>query len=130
MENKHNSHKLLGRVQVYTIWVNGRAIEDTDQHFAIDCDLGIIRDWTDRLSWIVSLYSTVEAKRGDGEYGSYTDIFEDYHVALYSIDIDVADFEAMFDLDFDLKCDEVQDMIPYYVDYDFNVVAERIAKFN
>lgn len=36
----------------------------------------------------------------------------------------------MFDLDFNLEDERVQKMIPYYADYDFNTVAERIAQFD
>jgi hypothetical protein len=44
-------------------------------------------------------------------------------------DIDVEKFEQEYEMEFDLSSDEVQEAIPYYDDYKFTCVAERIAKF-
>ena len=30
---------ISGHIQVYNIWVNGRDINDTNQHFPIDCNV-------------------------------------------------------------------------------------------
>lgn len=117
-----------GHIQVYAIWVNGRDIEDEDQHFPIDSNVDLDFEWISDFKTAANSYLSCEAKE-ENENGFYCDIYKDYHVALYSIDINVEEFENMFDLDFDIENDDVQESIPYYVDYDFNTVAEKIKEF-
>ena len=114
-----------GHVQVYSIWINGREKGNTDNHFPIDSDVTFQREWSMDLSTSVALYKHILPEIGEDERES----FQDYHVALYSIDINVENFENMFEMKFDIEDDNVQEMIPYYVDYDFNTVAERIGNF-
>ena len=120
---------IKGHIQVFSIWVNGRDINDTDQHFPIDCNVNT-HEWRFGLKQVVNDFYKVKVKDADGEHGFYSEIFKDFHVALCSIDINIKDFENRFDLDFDIEDENVQEMIPYYVDYDLNVVAERIGKFS
>ena len=115
-----------GHIQVYNVWVNGRDMFDKNQHFPIDSN--VEREWHTDFKLASSDFLNAVANE-ESEHGMYCEIFKDYHVCLYSIDINVKDFENMFDLNFDLNDDRVQEMIPYYVDYNLNVVAERIAKF-
>lgn len=98
-----------------------------NQHFPIDSNVQNV--WHNNLELAVDNYLHCIVSNG-GEFGLHSDIYQDYHVCLYSIDINVKEFENKFDLDFDLEDDNVQEMIPYYVDYDFNVVAERVDVFN
>ena len=110
-------------IQVYSIWVNGRLKEDTGQHFPLDTTLDPSREWGADLSKAVKDYYNVKPTEAD------TDNFQDYTVILFSIDIDVNKFAEMFAITFDIDSEDTQEMIPYYVDYDFNVVAERIELF-
>ncbi len=114
-----------GHIQVYSIWINGREKGNTDNHYPIDSDIHFPREWSTDLRKSVSLYSVILPNIEEDD----KEIYEDYHVALYSIDINVNDFESMFDMKFDIEDDNVQGMIPHYVDYDFNTVAERTGTF-
>lgn len=117
-----------GHIQVYNVWVNGRDIEDVNMHYPIDCNIENYNNWHCDLKKATRDYFEANVKDVCND-GLNSDIYQDYHVALYSIDINVKDFENMFDLDFNMDDDNVQEMIPYYVNYDFNVVAERIDNF-
>ena len=119
MKSKYN------HIQVYNVWINGRVKNDVDQHFPIDSTHE--RNWHSDFKQASTDYLSAQAV--NVEDNSYKDIFQDYYVCLYSIDIDINKFQNMFDLNFDLDNEDVQEMIPYYVDYDLNVVAERIAQF-
>jgi hypothetical protein len=110
-------------IQVYSIWINGRLKEDTGQHFPLDNTLDNSREWNADLTQAVTDYYNVKPTEAD------TDNFQDYHVALFSIDIDVNKFAEMFAITFDIDSEDTQEMIPYYVDYDFNVVSERVGQF-
>lgn len=127
--------KVEEHVIIYSIWVNGRLFEDTNQHFPIfpkDKKI-IVNDWHDNFKKACSDYHKIKIADdyiADGAVSYNTEIFLDYHVCLYSIDVDVKEFEEMFDIKFDLKNDNVHEAIPHYVNYNFNVVAERIADFN
>lgn len=118
-----------GHIQVYTVWVNGRDIDDVNQHFPVNCNIENYGNWHCNIKQAVNDYYDVEVYDIEGDEGLYSDIYQDIHIALYSIDINVKDFESKFDLNFDLDDVNTQEMIPYYVDYDFNVVAERIDIF-
>ena len=118
-----------GHIQVYNIWVNGRDIEDNNQHYPIDNNIEDNNVWHNNLKKAVTDFENVVIEDRNITDGLYSDIYSDYHVAFYSIDINVKEFENMFDLDFDLDDDRVQEMIPYYVNYDFNVVTEKVCKF-
>jgi hypothetical protein len=118
-----------GHIQVYSIWVNGRLIDDTDQHFPLESNVENCRNWTTNFKKVVKDYFKISVKDMDGEYGPHSDIYKDYHVALYAIDINVRKFEKMFQTKFDIKDDKVQELIPYYVNYNFITVAERLEKF-
>lgn len=120
MKSKYN------HIQVYNVWVNGRDIEDVDQHFPINSNVD--RKWHSDFKKASQDYLSAKAEN-ECEQGFNDEIFQDYQVILFSIDIDIDKFQDMFDLDFDLENDDVLEMIPYYCDYDFNVVAERIEKF-
>lgn len=117
-----------GHIQVYTLWVNGRCKEDTNQHFPIDSNIEETHEWSSDFKKSSSDFLSCEAMK-ESEHGLYSDIYQDYHVALFSIDINIEKFENMFDLDFDIEDERVQEMIPYYNDYDFNTVCERISNF-
>ena len=114
-------------VQVYNVWVNGRDINDADQHYPIDSNVD--REWHSDFNRAYKDYFGCFApditEKGDWN----SEIFQDYSVILYSIDIDVEKFEKEYDLKFNLENQEVQEMIPYYDDYKFNTVAEKTVKF-
>lgn len=113
-------------VQVYNIWVNGRCIDDIDQHFPINTN--IEREWHNDFKQAYKDFFNAKNLEGNvDDFGK--PFYQDYIVTLYSIDIDVEKFEKMFDLKFNLEDDDVQEMIPYYEDYKFNTVVERICKF-
>lgn len=114
-------------VQVYNVWVNGRSIDDVDQQFPIDSNVD--REWYTDFDRAYKDYFGCFAPdiTNDGDWNS--EIFQDYSVVLYSIDIDIDKFEAQFELKFDIECSECQEMIPYYDDYKFNTVAEKTIKF-
>lgn len=116
-------------VIVYNIWVNGRDIEDVDQHYPVNSNLNNYNVWHSDFKRATDDYFNTEVKDSDREFGYYSEIYQDYIVILFSIDINVNEFENMFDLDFDLKDERVQEMIPYYVDYNLNTIAERIDNF-
>jgi hypothetical protein len=120
---------IQGHIQVYSVWVNGRVIEDINQHFPVNCNILNYDNWHNDFKQATKDYFGAKVKDSDDDYGFYSEIYKDYHVALYSININIREFENKFDLKFDIENEEVQEMIPYYVDYDFNVVAERIGKF-
>jgi len=115
-------------IQVYAIWVNGRDIEDINQSFPVNTNIDT-NIWHSDFKKAVKDYFNAKVKDSEGEYGCYSEIYKDYHVGLFSIDINIKEFENKFDLDFDINNEDVQDIIPNYVNYDFNVVAERIGKF-
>lgn len=121
---------IKGHIIVYTIWLNGRSIDNIENHYPIDCyNVDGIREWTTNFKKIVKDYFKIIVKDSDNKDGDYTEAFKDYHICLYSIDVDIKEFEIMFGLDFDINNEDVQDCLPDYINYDFNVVAERIAKF-
>ena len=91
---------IAGHMQVYSVWVSGRDIDDNDQHFPIimeDC-----HEWTNNLKGAVKLYNSVKVS-DVGEFGLNSEIYRDYIVILFSIDINVKEFENRFDLDFDIE---------------------------
>jgi hypothetical protein len=110
-------------IQVYQIWVNGRFIADRDQHFPIESNIER-GDWHSDFKKATEDYFMVKAK-----YKLYPYVYKDYIVTFYSIEINIPEFEKQYDVKFDLNDDYVQEMIPYYVDYNFNTVAEKILKF-
>lgn len=114
-------------IQVYSIWVNGRDCDDENQHFPIDSNCEI--DWHMDFNRAYKDYTGCFASDSTSEGIWNSEIYSDYIVILYSIDIEITKFENMFDLDFDINCDECQEMMPYYCDYDLNTVAEKIKKF-
>ena len=113
-------------IQVYNVWVNGRSIDDVDQHFPIDTNID--RHWYSDFKKATQEYFKAKALP-DKHYENPKEIFQDYVVTLFSIDIDIKKFEKKYNLKFNIENDDVQDMIPYYVNYGFNTVAERICKF-
>ena len=120
-----------GHIQVYNIWVCGRDIDDNNQHFPITPkNIDVHDNWHSDLKKACSDFFKVRVKDKDSEHGYYSEIYSDYIVVFYSIDINIKDFENRFDLDFNLDCEKCQEMIPYYCDYDFNVVDERVSLFN
>lgn len=126
--------KVDGHVIVYSIWVNGRLFEDTNQHFPIfpKDEKIIVNVWHDNFKKASSDYHKIKIADeyiGDGGVNYNSEIFLDYHVCLYSIDVNVNEFEEMFNIKFDLKNDKVQEAIPYYVNYELSVVAERVDNF-
>lgn len=117
---------MSNNVIVYSLWVSGREIDNRDQHYPIDpYNYENTHEWSTDFKKVVDGYFNAEVRDSDSEQGKYSEIFEDYIVILFSIDINIEKFENMFDID----NEDVQDLIPYYVDYDFNTVAERISKF-
>jgi hypothetical protein len=116
MKSKYNN------IQVYTIWVNGRDINDVDQHFPIDTN--VEREWTTDFK---KAYKDFYKAKATGE--NYDDIFQDYMVTLFSFDIDLDKFKEMYDLDFDFENENIDDLITNFVNYDFNTVCERVVNF-
>jgi len=115
--------------QVYSLWVHGRCINDVDQHFPVDCSIVNEREWHSDFDKAYKDFINAVVK-DEHEEGSFNkDIFKDYIVTLYVIDIDIDKFEKEYCIEFDLKNKEVQDSIPYYDDYKFTTVAERINNF-
>ena len=113
-------------VQVYNVWVNGRSVEDVDQHYPIDNT--VERAWHNDFNKAVKDFNTAKATESNkNDFGE--EYFKDYSVVLYVIDIDVEKFEQEYEMEFDLSSDEVQEAIPYYDNYEFTCVAERIAIF-
>lgn len=121
MKSKYNF------TQVYCVWVNGRSIEDVDQHYPIESNLSFVtnRDWHTDFNQATKDY--FKAKAVIEEFT--TETYKDYVVQLFMIDIDVNKFEIETELEFDINDDKVQEMIPYHKDYDFVTVAERIVSF-
>jgi hypothetical protein len=122
---------IYNHVIVYCLWINGRSCDDVDQHFPIESYNVKDRNlWQTDFKKVTQDYFKAKVKDSDDPNGYYTEIYQDYTVILFSIDIDVDKFEKHYNLKFDIENDDVQDYIPYYVNYDFNTVAERIAKFS
>jgi|TARA_R110002167_G_scaffold244932_1_gene450398 hypothetical protein len=117
-------------VQVYNVWVHGRSLDDVDQQFPIDANVDSHGNWHNDFSKAYEDYFKAEVKDECEEYILNSTIFEDYIVTLYVIDVDVEKFEKEYGMKFDLENDDVQEAIPYYDDYKFTTVAERISKFN
>lgn len=120
MKSKYNF------IQVYTIWVNGRRMDDVDQHFPVETN--VERIWHSDFKKASDDFFNAMAIEEDGDDLGL--VFQDYIVTLFCIDIDVNKFQEDFGIDFDLEGDAVQDAIPYYCDYDFTTVAERVCEFN
>lgn len=126
MKSKYNF------IQVYNVWVNGRSVDDIDQQYPIDTN--VAREWhTDLKRAVKDFYNAKAEESNKTEFGDI--IYQDFQVNLFSIDIDLDEFEKRFDLDFNINCDKCQEMIPYYdknpdgLGYDFNTVAERVVDF-
>lgn len=120
MNNKEN-------IQVYSVWVNGRDIHNINDHYPINSN--VERDWHSDFKRAFTDYYGAIGFEYD-EFGNASiDLYRDYIVTLFSIEINIKKFENLFDLDFNIDDERVQDMIPYYVDYEFNTVAERIESF-
>ena len=119
-----------GFIQVYNLWANGRDIDNLDMEFPIfPNDGGDYHNWHTDLKKAVKDFFGVKIKDSDSENGFYTLTYKDYHVTLFSIDVNIKEFEEMFDVKFDFENDDIQELISNYVNYDFNTVAERISKF-
>jgi hypothetical protein len=110
-------------VQLYSVWVNGRSIENVDQHFPLTNN--VERTWYNHFSLAVKDFYRARVLKKD----FYPECFQDYIVTLFVIEIDIPDFEDKYKIKFDLFNEDFQELIPYYVDYNFNTVAERITKF-
>ena len=117
-------------VIVYCLWINGRLIENLDQHFPIESyNVKDTNVWHSDFKKATQDYFKAKVKNSDSEYGFHSEIFQDYSVNLFSIDIDIKEFENKFNLKFNLDDDDVQVCIPYYINYKFNTIAERIGNF-
>jgi hypothetical protein len=113
-------------IQVYNVWVNGRDINDIDQHYPIDNT--VERRWHSNFKQAYKDFYS--AKNLEGNKTEFGDVYyKDYSVVLYVIDVDIEKFEKDYEMKFDLNNDEVQEAIPYYDNYNFTCVAERIGKF-
>ena len=112
-----------GHLQVYSVWIHGREY-GLKNEFAFE-----IAEWSTDFRSATEKYFNTEVKDSDSKDGYYTEIYKDCHIILFSIDIDVKEFEKMFGIKFDMNNEKCLDCIPYYCDYDFNTVAERITKF-
>lgn len=110
-------------VQVYNVWVNGYELSDPDQQFPVNTN--IEREWGDDLRQAVDDYFNARGYHDDPE----EPVFDRFIVTLFSFEVDVEKFENETGLDFDLSDERVQECLPYHVDYDFNVVAERTDNF-
>jgi hypothetical protein len=120
-------NKKKENIIVYCVWVNGRDIDDENQHFPIDTN--VEGDWHSDFKRAFTDYYGAIGFEYDEFGDASNDLYKDYIVILFSININIEKFENMFDLDFDIDNDDVQEMIPYYINYDFNIVAERISEF-
>jgi hypothetical protein len=118
---------IYNNIQVYNVWVNGRSIEDVDQHFPVNTNID--RNWNSNLKQAVKDYFNAKVNDCDSEDGFYSEIYQDYIVTLFSIDINIDEFEKKYQIKFDIDNEQVQELIPYYCDYNLNTVAERISKF-
>jgi hypothetical protein len=121
MKSKYNF------VQVYNVWVNGRDKNDVDQHFPVNNNLD--RNWHTDFKQAAMDYFKAKVRDCEGKFGLYSEIYQDYIVTLYSFEVEPVKFKEKFGLEFDLSDEQVQELVPYYVDYNFNTVAERISKF-
>jgi len=112
-----------GYTQVYCVWVNGRDAIDEGQHFPINSNIN--RVWHGDFKKAVNDYENViiTEKNKDGYY-------KDVHVVIYSININVDKFERINGIKFDLNNEKVIELIPYYSDYKFNFVAEKLINFD
>lgn len=118
-------------VQVYKVEVYGRSKEDSEQHFPIDSKL-VTDGWHTDLYKAVEEFKSVkicDCKKDENYMLSYSDIYQDYIVQLFSLDININEFETVTGLVFDLKYYDIQEALEYYVDFKFNTVAERIDDF-
>lgn len=113
-------------VIVYCIWINGRASEDVDQHYPIDSNLEDERVWTNDFKKTYKDFYSAKSTLSKFENDN---CFQDYIVQLFSLDIDIDKFEKEYGLKFNINKDEVQESIAYFVNFNFNLVCERIVKF-
>lgn len=113
-------------IQVYSVWVNGRF--DENNHYPINSN--VKSDWHVDFKKAVDDYFNVIVADGDDEIKDYSKEYMDYIVILFSIDMCVSEFENLFDIKFDINDDRVQELIPDFANYGFNVTAERIGLFN
>ena len=112
-----------GNVQVYSVWIHGREY-GLKNEFAFE-----ITDWSNDFKSTTEKYFNAEIKDSDSKDGYYTEIYKDCHVVLFSVDINLKDFKKMFGIKFDINNNDCIDCIPYYCNYEFNTVAERVCKF-
>ena len=124
----NNFQPINGYVQVYQVWVSGRDINDNNQHYPI-ANENVDKDWHTDFKQASEDYLNVTVNN-ENKHGLYSNVYKDYIVQLFSIDINIEDFENTYNLEFDLNNEHVQEAIPYYVDYDFHTVAERVSNFN
>ena len=117
-------------IQVYNVWVHGRSLDDVDQQFPINTNIDSHGNWHSDFKKAYKDFFDAKVKDNDGDYGYYSEIFQDYIATLYVIDVDVKKFEKEYGIKFDLENGDVQEAIPYYDNYNFTTVAERISKFN
>ena len=117
-------------MQVYNVWVHGRSLDDVDQQFPIETNIDSHGNWHNDFHKAYADFTKAYVKNESEEYVFNDEIFQDYIVTLYVIDIDVEKFEKEYDMKFDLENDDVQEAIPYYNDYKFTTVAERISEFS
>jgi hypothetical protein len=117
------SKTINGNLQVYSVWVHGREY-GLKNEFAFE-----ITEWTNNFKSALDKYFNTEIKDSDLEGGYYTEIYKDCHIILFSIDINVKEFEKKFGIKFDMNNEDCIECIPYYCNYDFNTVSERITKF-
>ena len=117
-------------VQVYNVWVLGRLLGDVDQQLPIKTNIDSMGNWHKDFHKAYADFINADVKNESAENVFNDEIFRDYIVTLFVIDIDVERFEEEYGIKFDLSSDEVQESIPYYDDYKFTTVSERVSEFS
>ena len=93
---------------VYLVWVMGRDIDNNDNHFPINSNIGS-RDWRCDFKLACDDYFKAEVIN----HVNYEDIYSDYIITLFNIEINIVEFESKYGIKFDLTNDKVLELIPY-----------------
>lgn len=114
-------------ITLYHIWVNGRDLEN--KKIPINARIHEEKQfWYSNLDEVIEDYLKVSVNHSDIKETNKKLI--DYLVSIFSIDIDIEEFENKFNLKFDINSDIVQVLLHYFINYEnFNLLRSRIGKF-
>lgn len=102
-------------IQVYSIWASGRSIDDLNQQYPINTNINT-HHWGNCLKTAVNDFYKCKETEEDPDI---EEVYQDYVVILFSVEIDKEEIKKQYDVDFDaedfnLDSQIVQEAISYF----------------